>query len=44
MAEVSLKASNKSKIKKGSLIKRQDGKINWSVTILLIICCDTLIF
>lgn len=44
MAEVSLKASNKSKIKKGSLIKKQDGKINWSVTILLIICSLTILF
>lgn len=44
MAEVSLKASNKAKIKKGSLIKKQDGKINWPVTILLLICSLTILF
>lgn len=44
MAEVSLKPSNKAKIKKGTLIKKQDGKINWPVTILLLICSLTILF
>ena len=44
MAELSLKSSNVAKVKKKSFIKKEDGKINWPITILLIVCSLTILF
>ena len=44
MAELSLKSSNVKKVKKKSFIKKDDGKINWPITILLIFCSLTILF
>ena len=44
MAEVGLKSNNISKVKKISFIKKEDGKVNLPITILLIICSLTILF
>ena len=44
MAEVGLKSNNRSKVKKISFIKKEDGKVNLPITILLIICSLTILF
>ena len=44
MAEVGLKSNNRSKVKKISFIKKEDGTVNLPITILLIICSLTILF
>ena len=44
MSQVGLKSNNRSKLKKISFIKKEDGKVNLPITILLIICSLTILF